>query len=165
MAAICGNTLYLAHVGDSRAYLLRDGALHQLTKDHSWVEQAVAQGMSREEAIAHPNRHVITRALGLEPQVEVDNQKMSLNDGDVILVCSDGLHGLVGDDEIAAVLVNNDPDRACEDLVKAANGHGGHDNITVAVARVHLPLMGEVTQEITKGAMGRIRKLFRRRTR
>ena len=167
VAAISGGTLYLAHVGDSRAYLLRDGALHQLTQDQTWVEEAVAQGMSRDEARAHPNRHVITRALGLEPQVEVDNQQVSLADGDVILVCSDGLHGLVDDDEIATVLMNNDPDVACEDLVKAANGHGGHDNITVAAARVHLPTLRNDTQKIAKtsGTLRRIARLLLRRTR
>lgn len=163
VAAISGGTLYLAHVGDSRAYLFRDGALHQLTKDHSWVEHAVTQGMSQDEAKTHPNRHVITRALGLEPQVTVENQQMPLSDGDLILVCSDGLHGLVEDEEIASVLTNNGPEGACEALVEVAKGYGGDDNITVAVARVHL--LGAETQKIPKGRLARIVRLLRLRTR
>lgn len=157
VAAISGRTLYIAHVGDSRAYLLRDGSLHQLTTDHSWAEQAVAKGMSREEAKSHPNRHVITKALGLEPHVNVDHQQVPLSDGDIILVCSDGLHGLVEDDEIASVLITKDPDSACVDLIKAAKGYGGDDNITAAVAQVRL---GAETQKIPKGRLaGIVRRL------
>ena len=137
VAVIRGAQLYISHVGDSRAYLLRAGVLHQITEDHSWVEEQVAQGsLSKEEARNHPNRNIITRAIGLEPQVKVDGYLVSLAAEDVVLLCSDGLTTMIEDSQIQSILVDNEPEDACRALISAANTAGGHDNITVAIARV-----------------------------
>ena len=134
-AVMRGDQLFLSHVGDSRAYLLRNGELHQVTRDHSWVEEAVQGGvLSRDEARTHPNRNIITRALGLDPNVTVDNYTLSADAGDILMLCSDGLNSMVPDEEIHDILMNTEPDRAPETLVAAANSYGGHDNITVIVA-------------------------------
>lgn len=96
VAVVRGDQLFVSHVGDSRAHLLRAGSLHRITEDHSWVEEQVALGtLSREEARNHPNRSVITRAVGLEPQVEVDGYLISLVDKDILLLCSDGLTSMI----------------------------------------------------------------------
>ena len=153
--------LYVSHVGDSRAYLLRAGELHQITEDHSWVEQQVAIGaLSREEARNHPDRNVITRAIGLDPQVKVDGYLVSLANGDVLLLCSDGLTTMVEDAEIASILSGNNPQEACKALIEAANRQGGQDNITVAIANITggtvdappitSPADGAKTEEITR---------------
>ena len=129
--------LYISHVGDSRAYLLRAGELHQITEDHSWVEHQVAIGaLSQQEARNHPDRNVITRAIGLDPQVKVDGYLVSIANGDVLLLCSDGLTTMLEDTEIASILSVNGPEEACKALIEAANREGGHDNITVAIATV-----------------------------
>jgi protein phosphatase len=132
--------LHVAHVGDSRAYLFRpsDGLL-QLTTDHTLVEQLVQDGrISRDEIATHPQRSVITRAIGVELDVEVDAlAPLELQPGDQVLLCSDGLTGPVDDEEIARVLVEEpDGDQACETLIRAANRAGGPDNITVVLLRV-----------------------------
>ena len=137
VSVIKEDQLYVSHVGDSRAYLLRAGELHQITEDHSWVEQQVAIGaLSREDARNHPDRNVITRAIGLDRQVKVDGYLVSIANGDVILLCSDGLTTMVEDSEVASILSGNEPEEACEALIEAANREGGFDNITVAVATV-----------------------------
>lgn len=132
--------LHLAHVGDSRAYLLRDGeAITQLTTDHTLVERLVREGrLSRDEAAIHPQRNVITRAIGNEADVVVDSlPPLLLQPGDQILLCSDGLTGPLGDAEIAATLTRNeDGDGAVASLVEHANAAGGPDNITVILLRV-----------------------------
>ena len=136
-AVLVGPTLFLAHVGDSRAYLLREGRLHQLTQDHSWVAEEVARGaLTREEAERHPRRNVLTRALGLAPNVLVDGGRVDVQTGDSVLLCSDGLHSLVSDGELASVLTAQEPQEACRVLVDQANAMGGHDNITVVAARI-----------------------------
>jgi protein phosphatase len=140
LAAMRGDQLFLAHIGDSRAYLLRDGELHQVSTDHSWVEEAVAMGtLTREEARVHPNRNVITRAIGLDQQVKVDTSSMPLANGDLILLCSDGLNSMIPDDEIKRALLDNGPERVCQALIDAANNAGGHDNTTVAIAAIGAP--------------------------
>ena len=140
LAAIRGDQLFLAHIGDSRAYLLRDGELHQVSTDHSWVEEAVAMGtLTREEARVHPNRNVITRAIGLDQQVKVDTSSMPLADGDLILLCSDGLNSMIPDDEIKRALLDNGPKQVCQALIDCANNAGGHDNTTVAIAVIGAP--------------------------
>jgi serine/threonine protein phosphatase PrpC len=137
VAVVQGDQLFVSHVGDSRAYLLRSGDLHQITQDHSWVEEQVRQGtLSPEEARNHPNRNIITRAIGLEPKVEIDGYLVALLKKDILLLCSDGLTTMIEDSQIAEILSANEPVEACKALIDAANDQGGHDNITVAVARV-----------------------------
>jgi protein phosphatase len=126
------------HVGDSRAYLLRDGQLKRLTKDHSLVEELRRQGrLTEEQAEEHPQRSIITRALGPEPDVNVDTMTFPARDGDVFLLCSDGLTTMVSDEEIRGILVNSKNLRsAVNKLVDAANRGGGRDNITAVAFRV-----------------------------
>ena len=137
LAVIKKGKVFLAHIGDSRAYLLRDGTLHQVTTDHSWVEEAVSQGLlSREQARVHPDRNVITRAIGIKSQAEIDNKIIALEDGDLLLLCSDGLTSMVPDEEIKEILRTRDLGHTCKALIDAANNYGGHDNTTVVVAAV-----------------------------
>lgn len=129
-------TVAVGHVGDSRGYLLRDGALAQLTTDHSLVAELVESGvLTPEEAERHPQRSAITRALGTEPTVDVDAFTVEARPGDLFLLCSDGLSTMVADEEIAAVIAESagDPVRATEALVAAANVRGGQDNVTVVL--------------------------------
>jgi serine/threonine protein phosphatase PrpC len=128
----------LGHVGDSRAYLLRNGQLKRLTKDHSLVEELRRQGrLTEEQAEEHPQRSIITRALGPEPTVNVDTMTFPARDGDVFLLCSDGLTTMVSDDQIRDILVNSRSLRsAVNRLVDAANRGGGRDNITAVAFRV-----------------------------
>jgi PPM family protein phosphatase len=140
-AAVAGDrVLQLAHVGDSRAYLLRaDASLRQLTTDHTVVQEAVARGLlTRQQAAVHPQRGVVTRAVGLDPQVPVDlPEPLELEPGDQVLLCTDGLTEVVDDDRIAAVLAAQaDGDDACRALIAAANQGGGPDNVTVVLLRV-----------------------------
>jgi protein phosphatase len=130
-----GHTALLGHVGDSRAYLMRDGAVTQVTDDHSLVEQLVREGrLSPEEAQHHPQRAIITRALGVDAQVEVDVYRVELEPGDRLLICSDGLTNMLSDDTIALALRRHpDPQQAADTLVDMANQAGGDDNITVVV--------------------------------
>ena len=130
-----GATALIAHVGDSRAYLLRDGELRQLTEDHTLVARMVKSGeITEAEAEVHPHKNVLTRALGTDEQVEVDEDTIALQDGDRLLLCSDGLTGMVTEDQIQAILENSEqPQQAADRLVKAANRAGGIDNISVVV--------------------------------
>jgi serine/threonine protein phosphatase PrpC len=128
----------LGHVGDSRAYVLRDGELKRLTKDHSLVEELRRQGrLTEEQAEEHPQRSIITRALGPEPEVNVDTMTYPAKDGDVFLLCSDGLTTMVTDEEIRKIMLEARSLRsAVNKLVDAANGMGGRDNITAVAFRV-----------------------------
>lgn len=128
----------IAHVGDSRAYRLRDGTLERLTEDHSLVDELLRQGrLTPEEALEHPQRSVITRALGPEGLVEVDTRSYSARDGDVYLLCSDGLTTMLAEDRVAELLQAHASLRdAGEALIAAANEAGGRDNITVVLLRV-----------------------------
>jgi PPM family protein phosphatase len=132
-------TAHLAHVGDSRGYLLRAGDLRQITTDHTVVARMVTAGeISREEADEHPHRNVLTRTVGTEADVAVDEDDLPLLDGDRVLLCSDGLTDMVAEDQIAAILETEpDPQRAADRLVKAANRAGGIDNITVLILDAH----------------------------
>ena len=124
------------HIGDSRAYLLRGDSLTQLTRDHSLVGEYVARGLvSPEEALTHPQRHLITRALGIEGQAEPDLASLTLQEGDLILLCTDGLTKALDDKEILKTLLRGgqSPEAVCGELVDAANQRGGKDNITVLV--------------------------------
>ncbi|MGI8876574.1 MAG: Stp1/IreP family PP2C-type Ser/Thr phosphatase [Egibacteraceae bacterium] len=132
--------LHLAHVGDSRAYLLRSGdVISQLTTDHTLVEQLIREGrIARDEAATHPQRSVVTRAIGVDREVEVDSlAPLELQPGDQVVLCSDGLTNPVGDDEIAGILeAEADGDAATSKLITMANERGGPDNITVVLLRV-----------------------------
>lgn len=132
-------TVTIGHVGDSRAYLLRDGSIEQLTTDHSLVAELVQGGMlTPEEAERHPQRSAITRALGTEPSVEVDAFTVEAAPGDLFLLCSDGLSTMLADDTVASLIdsAERDPAQAAEALVQAANARGGVDNITVVLFEV-----------------------------
>src|SRR5882762_8577501 len=128
----------IAHVGDSRAYCLRDGELMRLTDDHSLVDELMRQGrLTPEEAVEHPQRSVITRALGPEGTVEVDTRTYRARAGDVYLLCSDGLTTMLAEEEILELLLANPRLRdAGEALIGAANEAGGRDNITVVLMRL-----------------------------
>jgi protein phosphatase len=131
--------LHLVHVGDSRAYLLREGRLRQLTQDHTLVDRMVAAGeISRDEADVHPQRNVLIRSLGTEPKIDVDAQDVGLLEGDRVLICSDGLTDMVTEDQIVAILdvTRGNPQDAADRLVRAANRAGGVDNITAIVLEV-----------------------------
>ena len=128
----------IAHVGDSRAYCLRDGQLLRLTDDHSLVDELMRQGrLTPEEAVEHPQRSVITRALGPESVVEVDTRSFQARPGDVYLLCSDGLTTMISEEQIAAALLAHERlHDAGEALIAAANQAGGRDNITVVLIRL-----------------------------
>jgi protein phosphatase len=142
---------YLAHVGDSRAYLMRAGVFRQLTDDHTLVNRMVKAGeISTAEAEVHPHRNVLTRALGTEADVTVDEDEVGLMDGDRLVLCSDGLFAMVTQDQMSAILeAEPDPQTAADRLVRAANRAGGIDNITVLVLDVHgagqIPAAGGTT--------------------
>ncbi|OYN96229.1 protein phosphatase [Enemella evansiae] len=133
-----GAELGLVHIGDSRAYLLRDGELTRLTHDHSWVQSLVDEGKITEaEAAFHPHRSLLLKVVNGQPAVEPDTDLVPVNEGDRLLLCSDGLCGLVEDDELSRILTRNeDPDAALQALIDAAHREGGIDNITIIVADV-----------------------------
>jgi PPM family protein phosphatase len=137
-ALLTGGRVTLGHVGDSRAYRIRDGELEQLTDDHSLVADLMRSGrLTPEEAEAHPQRSVITRALGTDPEVDVDTMAVDVEPGDVFLLCSDGLTTMVGDEDILGILAAAPTlDDAAKELVRAANTGGGEDNVTVVLFRV-----------------------------
>lgn len=130
--------LALAHVGDSRAYLFRDGQLSRLTDDHSWVHEQVAAGiLTEDEAKSHPLKNVVTRALGGGPSVMPDLQELAFSPGDLYIFCSDGLTTMLSDEEIAeTVAAEPDPENLCQKLVEEANDRGGVDNITVVAVLI-----------------------------
>jgi protein phosphatase len=138
MAYSLGRDLFLVHVGDSRCYLFRQGQLHQVTNDHTYVQELLDRGCLRpEEACRHKMRHVITNVVGgTEPGVRPEIHKLPLQAGDVVLLCSDGLTEMVPDADIASVLgTGAAPQAACEQLIAAANERGGQDNVTAIVVR------------------------------
>src|SRR5437763_14057213 len=137
-ALVAGREIAIGHVGDSRLYRYRDGELERLTHDHSLVEEFVRQGkLTPQEAEVHPQRSIITRALGPEPDVEVDTYTHSGRDGDVYLINSDGLTGMISEDQVAEILRERESlEDAAEKLIAAANENGGKDNITVVLFRL-----------------------------
>jgi protein phosphatase len=134
------DVLALANVGDSRAYVLSEGDLIQVTDDHSLAEERMRHGeMTEAEAAVHPQRHILTRALGVSSEVETDMWELHLRSGDRVVLCSDGLTNEVGMDEMTDVLVSlRDPGEAARRLVEVANEHGGSDNITVIIVDVQV---------------------------
>jgi protein phosphatase len=152
LAWILGDRLYTGHVGDSRIYLLRDDRLHQLTTDHTWIQEAIDRQIIRpEEARNHPYAHMLQRAIGGNIQPEPDfrmrmagdksdaqsesHQGMRLKPGDQLLLCTDGLTDLVEDGEIAEALRTQEPEQAAQSLITLARARGGHDNITVVILK------------------------------
>lgn len=150
VALVEGNRVAIGHVGDSRAYLIRDGELEQLTDDHSLVAELVRSGkLTPEEAEAHPQRSVITRAVGTEPDVDVDTFSIEGNPGDVFLICSDGLTDMVDGSAILEAVESHRPDleEAAKALINAANRGGGEDNITVIFFELAGDEPGEQTED------------------
>jgi protein phosphatase len=137
--AIQRGVAHSAHVGDSRLYLIRSNSIYQLTEDHSVVKELIKQGALRPEAArTYPGRHIILRALGSRSTIEVAtwDQPLPVRPGDSFVLCSDGLHNSVTDEEIRVAAESQEAPAACEALVAVARERGGHDNITVAIARV-----------------------------
>jgi protein phosphatase len=135
--AIEGGRAWVANVGDSRVYRLRGGSFEQLTRDHSVVAELVRRGLlSAEQAQVHPRRNEVLRSLGSWPEVEVDIDELELASGDVFLLCSDGLSGVVDDTSIVALLADASPLDACRALIEAAISRGAPDNVTVQVVRL-----------------------------
>ena len=133
VAVILYDNLIVAHVGDSRVYLLND-KLNQLTKDHSLVQELVDKGkLSAEDAVNFPHRNVITRALGINEHLDIDIAEFNIYKGDTVLLCSDGLTNFVPDDDIVSTINNEEIESVAEKLVKIANKNGGGDNITAIV--------------------------------
>lgn len=137
-ALVRGQSLVVGHVGDSRAYLVRGATIHRLTADHSWVAEQVRRGeLTEEEAAASAFRNILTRSVGVNEQVEPDlSPPLTLEPGDILLLCSDGLHSVVNDATIARMVQAGEPDETARRLIDLANERGGPDNITVVVARL-----------------------------
>jgi PPM family protein phosphatase len=137
-AVLIEGGLFLGHVGDSRAYIWREGRLQPMTRDHSLVERMVDEGhLSPRDARTHPQRNVILRALGVERELEIDLDTVDAVPGDRLLLCSDGLSGMLEDTEIESIISGEtEPEESCRRLVEAANERGGMDNITAIV--IHL---------------------------
>ena len=154
-AKVHGDEISLAHVGDSRAYVLRAGELEQLTSDHSLVAELERSGqISPEAAENHPQRSIITRALGPEPDVDVDTYTVAGRDGDVFMLCSDGLTSMISDEEVASILRSSDSlDRTADALVRAANQSGGKDNITVVLFRLADSAPGGTDEDTIAGTL------------
>jgi len=138
MALLVGNVATIANVGDSRAYLLNGSGIHQITTDHSLVERLVATGqITQEEASRHPQRNVIYRVIGDRATVETDLFERRLSAGEALLLCSDGLSGMLPDKAIWEIWkTSTSPQEACDRLVQAANQAGGEDNITVIIVQL-----------------------------
>lgn len=137
IAVLTGSTLVIGHVGDSRAYLLGSEGIRQLTTDHTFVSEEVARGvLTEDEARVHPRRNLLTRAVGPKADVQAEVLISKVMPGETVLLCSDGLHGLVEDRQIAGILESNSPKDATIKLVDMANEQGGTDNVTALVALI-----------------------------
>lgn len=134
LCKIDGNKAQIAHVGDSRAYVVREQCMEQITTDHSIVQQLIDSGtITKEQSKYHPQRNLITRAVGTEKGVAVDVNTVSFNENESILLCSDGLCSYVEENEIFEIIKNNTAEKAVEMLVEAANNAGGKDNVTAVL--------------------------------
>jgi protein phosphatase len=156
-AMVDGTRVLVAHVGDSRAYLLHDGTLTRITEDHSMVADLVRRGtITEEDARFHPQRSVITRALGSDPEMAADVFEVTASIGDRLLLATDGLTGMLQDDYIAEILTQeSDPDAAAAKLVEAANRAGGYDNITVVIVQIDDAPASTVAPKRGSSAAGR----------
>lgn len=133
-AVVIGSKLYVAHAGDSRAYLIGPERIKRITKDHSMVQELVdLERITEEEALRHPHRNLITRALGVAPEVAVDHAEYQLEDGNMVLLCSDGLTNCVGEEELLAMAGSIPPEELCGAYIEKAKENGGHDNITALI--------------------------------
>lgn len=158
-AVVDRGDLTVVHVGDSRLYLIRDSAIVQLTKDHTVVADRVRLGLlSREKARIHPDRSVLTRSMGRELIVTRDRIRQRLRQGDLLVLCSDGLHTVLEDAEIAEIAARGPAEVACRELVATANARGTPDNLTAAVVRI----VGQVTEATSEGLGARLRKILGR---
>lgn len=130
--------LYIGHVGDSRVYLIRAKTIEKLTWDHSYIEELVKNGsITRDEAVNHPKKNVITRAVGYEAALQVDTYEIDIRENDEVLLCTDGLTNMLSEEEILEILTKEkDPQAACDTLIENANNKGGEDNITVIIGRI-----------------------------
>ena len=134
---VTGNTLVAAHIGDSRLYLLRNGTLSQLTKDHTSVQEQVEYGiLSPDEARMHPDRHKLTNYLGHDLITSVDTLKMDIQAGDVLIQCSDGIHDVLSESEMTELLREGRPEAACKAAIQRSRDAGGPDNMSLQVAAV-----------------------------
>ncbi len=138
MTYILGDKIVVGHIGDSRAYLLREGKFSQLTEDHSLVAQLLKNGsISEAEAQSHPQKNVITRAVGTDEEIDIDIVVEKIYKEDIVLLCTDGLTNMVDDSQINEILsTRKDIQTACDDLVELANQNGGYDNITVIAIKI-----------------------------
>ena len=153
-----GLEVVIGHVGDSRSYLIRDGAIQQLSIDHTYVQQLVDEGQIRaDEALSHPQAHILTRCIGAEPALEIDMQRYwiwevkNAEPKDYLLLCSDGLYSLMAEGELANIVSQETPQNACVKLVELAKSRGGYDNITLAI----IPLGGQMRQDPPPGYVER----------
>lgn len=126
----------IAHVGDSRVYKISEGTIKQITKDHSLAQEMLDRGqLTQEEFENYPKKNIITRALGVDEDIDIDFDFTALEDGESLVLCSDGLSGLISDEDILRIYNDNSINTVCEKYIEAANGNGGHDNITVVVMK------------------------------
>jgi serine/threonine protein phosphatase PrpC len=146
-AVVLGRKVYIANIGDSRAYLINERGITQITEDHSWVAEQMRAGLlTKEEARRHPQRNVVTRALGSKPSVDIDLFEGEIHEGDVLLLCSDGLTGYVEDPELASIAMEHRPEQAAQLLVDQANARGGSDNISVVVVSTRPEIVAAPTE-------------------
>ena len=130
------NEVCIAHVGDSRAYIIRDKSIEQITKDHSLVQEMLDKGqITKEEYENNPIKNIITRAMGVDEEIDIEFDYIYLNDGDALLLCTDGLSGMVSDSKLLEIYLNTDFDNLAEKYISEANNNGGSDNITVVVMK------------------------------
>ena len=135
IAALVHGKLFIGHVGDSRAYIIRDSVISRITTDHSYIEELIKNGtLTREEADTHPQKHIITRALGCSDKIVADSYTRDVLNNDIYILCTDGLTNMLSENEIKQIVEQNEePDKASHQLVEMANAKGGVDNITVIV--------------------------------
>lgn len=133
-AIVRDNQAYIAHAGDSRAYVINNGSINQITKDHSMVQDLLSSGrITAEEAEHHPNKNIITRAVGVDKSIKIDFAQIDLNDDDTLLLCTDGLSNYVSNEEITELMSDGKHYAFADRLVQKANFNGGGDNITVVI--------------------------------
>jgi len=137
LAVIAKEMMHVAHVGDSRLYLIRNGEITKITTDHSYIEELVKSGsITREQAEKHPHKHLITRALGIPGDIEVDKYELNIMEEDCFVLCTDGLTNMISEEEIKRIALGETPENACRKLIEAANRNGGEDNVTVIVIKI-----------------------------
>ncbi len=138
IAVLKNRKLYIGHVGDSRVYIIKEDSIEKITWDHSFIEELVKNGsITKDEAINHPKKNLITRAVGCEPELQVDTYELEVKEEHVVLLCTDGLTNMLSEDEIFEIInKNEEPQNACDTLVQNANNNGGEDNITVIVGKI-----------------------------